>query len=281
MAIYRGDTKIRRVFKGETEIRRIYKGDVEVFRMLSGISNLQFGSLAANLSLTSTTTYQDAATLDITPSRDDVVIGLLVSPYRLLAGVTRHLEIRVVRGSTEIHEPLPYLHDAYSRQLFIDKPASTSEQTYTLQGKRFTSNDTAAQMDVPTTLMAFEFPDTVVADIVSANISIPDGTWTTVATVDITPPSTSAAVLFQTLPLGSSHSMSVRLRRGSTVLVTAEGGILHRTNRVGDRGEFPTNFEDWVDEPSSTSPQTYTLQAMSTGTRTIYKGSYLRAEAIE
>ena len=83
MTLFIGNQRIRKVYRGADEIKRIYRGTDLVFNMLAGISNLKFFGLTADSAQFASTAFEDVGTIDITPSRDDVVLGMLVTVARI------------------------------------------------------------------------------------------------------------------------------------------------------------------------------------------------------
>ena len=278
MPLFVGDTLVQRVYRGTTPVRRIFRGNEEVFRMFAGIRNVKFAALASDVALTSGSTYNDGPSIDITPSSTGAVIGLLASPVRANTGSTADMSIQIERGTTDLlPDNLNQAAVAYTRQLFLDTPNTTTQTTYTLKGQRRESSDTTAALKAYTSLMAFEYPDHVVADVRSTDISCPGGEWTQIASLNVTPPAADAAVRLQMVVAASNLSANdeFRLLRGANVLATlpTTAFMYDSTNLF-----FPGNFEDWVDFPASTSQQTYSIEADGV---TVRARSYLLAEPID
>ena len=271
-----GATRIRRASLGDTRIRRGSAG-TDLFFMLAGISNLRFGGVTADVTAPAGSTFTTAAEVDITPSRDDVTVGVLLNSRLSATAVT--VNVRVARGATFISEAIN-LTGFYRRQLFLDKPGTTAEQTYNFGLRRVSG--TAAVLRAPSSIAVFEFGDEIVSDIRTSDLAISAGVWTDVASLSIAPPGPTARVRLQFLALSDSPDAMVRIRRGATTLVTAPNGTLDAGSTSGSQvGTFPGNFEDWVDAPGTAAEQTYTLQVRHASGGTIYSGTFLLAEPVD
>ena len=276
MTASQGATRIKGASFGDTRIKRGSVG-TDLFFMLAGISNVQFAGLTADHDLLSVT-LEDVLTADITPTRADAVIGMLVNVAEAGSVSTADVLGRLRRGSDYLFASFGWDPRGFQRQLLVDAPGVTSQQTYGLQGRRRQVSDTTAAFAAGSSLMVFELPETVTAGILAADKEAPANVWTEVASVSVTPNSASEKIRLQfVVVLDASGEADVRLLRGSTTLVTAitQGSVLS-ASRV-----FPNNIEDWVDSPASISVQTYTIQVRDIAVQEVLAGSFILAEPVE
>ena len=152
--------------------------------------------------------------------------------------------------------------DGFHRQLFIDKPNTGSQQTYRFRGARNSTDDTNSMFVAGSSLAVFEYPDTIKGDVLTSDISLPDGdglTWHPLPSRRRAPARRYACSLPGSsrvgLPMSGCDVETLPLSLHQERLTTALPGTT-----ALQEDDFPGNFEDWVDYPNATSEQTYTLQ---------------------
>ena len=244
-----------------------------------GVGNPAFFSRTTEFFISSSTTWSDVLSGSYTPTAVGATIGMLIG-WRS----NTLLEFRARQGSAVV-SPGPGVYTGgtnsqYERQLLLCAAASASATTFDLQAKRRVGSG-AQLLRAPISIILFEIPDSIQVDIVDSDVeNIETSGWYDVASVGITPSSADAKVLLRCLVM-SDLPRDVRIQREGTTVVTAEHGALAIFFISDGVGEFPSNFEDWVDEPGSTSEQTYTLQMnVEASTDDLYRGSYLMAQEI-
>ena len=170
MRVSRGTIQARKISRGATDFKRVSRGSEVIWRMLAGITNVKFNGIAAAILIPGASSWTTGPSLSIEPSSTDSIIGLLAMPLRLTSGSTSDWTFRMTRGSTAISQDFRTELSGYRRQLFVDKPGATSTQTYAMEGRRITSQDTFARFEAPSYLMGFEYPDGVVADVLASDL---------------------------------------------------------------------------------------------------------------
>ena len=240
-----------------------------------GVGSLTFFSRTATLSLSGS--YANAMSGNYTPAATDEIVGLLLSAGLDRSSTTANaVRMKLRRGTSDITAELYGPSTVgYHRQLFLDKPGSTSQQTYALQARR--TGSSAKNVYAGSSLTAFRMPDGVVADLLTASENVSqNGDF---LSVTITPSSAAAKIKLNLLVLSTATTnMAIELRRGTTSLVTTDTSIPAETRATGIA--FPTNFEDWVDSPNTTNPVTYHARKSDSGTDTVIAGTYLMAQEV-
>ena len=212
-----------------------------------GIGGLEFSGLTANHNLG--TSFANVVSGNYTPATTSEVVGLLLSIGTTEEGTTTRFKLR--RGTTDITPEIQGVPaDGFHRQLFLDKPNSTSQQSYALQGRRTSGTRT---IYAGSSLTVLGMPDSVVADIITSDETLVADT--DFLSVSITPSSTSAKIKLNILALTNLPDWDMGVMRGTTELVEA---TLLGVGIDPSPSNFPSNFEDWVDEPNTTNAVTYT-----------------------
>lgn len=250
--------------------RSVYKGNTVILSRLRS-RNLAFFGRTTDLTLV--TSFANIVSGNYTPTASAVLVGILVS-----VGVTHSTALRriaVRRGTSDLTPPMSVSTKtglSWDRQLFLDKPGSDTQQSYALRGAGSSGTPRAL---AGSSITVFEMPDDVVADILTSDETVSQNT--DFLSASITPKSTSAKIALNMLALVTANTgLAFSVRRGSTTLLSLDFTAAIET----DDSEFPSNFEDWVDEPSTTSEVTYTLRKTDAGSKVIQKGSYLMAQEV-
>lgn len=234
-----------------------------------GVGNLTFFSLSADVTLTATAT--DHMSGNFTPPSMDTIVGMLIS-VGINSTSSQFSSMRLRRGTSDVTDDITTRSNdiSWHRQLFLDKPGSTSQQSYALRGKTGSQGFGVSVWLAGSSMTVFAMPDDVVADILTSDESVSQDT--DFLSVTITPSSTSAKIKLNVLVL--SGNIDIAVRRGATELQEVATRPELPDNRL------PSNFEDWVDEPNTTNAVTYHIRKTDSGTLTIEKGSYLMAQEV-
>lgn len=254
-----------------------------VRRVAGGVDVLGFFSRSADLLLGTSANRVEFLSGSVGPVGANALVGVLWSiGIGPVSGVDRNAA-RLHRGATALTPDFTWgsRGPVWRRQLFLDKPGAGSH-TYTADG--FRRSGITGKALAGSSLTIFTMPNGVVADLNTAETSIAQGD--DVLSVQITPRSATAEIKLNMLaiigsdpPGGSSPALagvSLRLKRGSATLVeVAEGQLTERDDEV-----LPSNFEDWIDEPATTNPVTYTLEWRHATSVSLRPGSYLMAAEI-
>lgn len=266
-------TPAERTAGTETEVTNFSPSDIKDMidtHSSGGVGNLTFFSRDTDYS--ATTSFANVVSGSYTPGSTGELVGLLVSVGAATSTGSLGVRLKLRRGTTDITTDMRGAPvGGYSRQLFLDKPGSASAQTYALQVQRY---GTLGTIYKGTSLSAFAMPAGVVADIITSDEDAAQNT--NFLSVTITPSSASAKIKLNMVVISTVTALDMQLRRGTTELisVTSHPQIEHNDEH------FPTNFEDWIDEPGTTSPVTYHLRKTNSGTHSIRTGSYLMAQEV-
>lgn len=238
-----------------------------------GVGNLTFFSRTADLSLG--TSYADAVGGNYTPGSTDELVGILLSIGGMTSiSTSNYAQGKLTRGGADLTpEMLGGRGGTWRRQLFLDEPNSISAQEYQWEARR--SGTTARTINAGTTMAVFAMPDGVVADLITSDESVSQNT--DFLSVTITPSSMSAIIKLNMLFMLAAETVDIQIRRGTVNI----GPAIDATPELRtDAIVFPTNFEDWYDQPNTMSPVTYHIRKTNSGSDTIQKGSYLMAQEV-
>ena len=211
-----------------------------------------------------------------TPTNSQAIVGLL---YSAAVDFGNNTFVRMRRGATSLTPALERIADTHwNRQLFLNKPGSAAAQEYRIQAMSSMTMTPQFQRRARagSSLTVFEMPDGTEADILTTARDIEDTTgW---LSVTITPRTAMSKIKLDVLLMRASGSDAMGLYRGGMLLVAPREGLTIVANVSGSA--FPGNFQDWIDEPGTTAPVTYTVRSTSGSVIRAVIGSYLMAQEV-
>lgn len=242
--------------------------------MFFNIKNPAFAHYSSDTTLTGTWHDLTGIAIDYTPTDANAQVGILPTMCTTSASTAIY---RVSRGSTVVSPQIELPGTQFHRQLMFDEPGGTSEVNYKIEGNRA---NTIYRKGTSLLLFEVDLQDNQALDVVTSDVSYSGGTnWTDVASVNITPPSTSSKVYIRNTMFSGSVS-ELRLMRDSTEVISIPSGC-NPTLTLVFENDYPSNFEDFVDSPNTTSEVTYKIQCRrTTAADIIYKGSFLFASVL-
>ena len=205
--------------------------------------------------------WKDVLSVTITPSSSDAIIFLRAQLF--WGGNTEQGAVRLLRGSVVIVEGLGGFAGIHSTDdapdpdilTLHDKPGTTNAVTYKVQF----AQSILGQVEVGSSILAEEVQGNILGHAARASDYVMGSVYADALSVIVTPPNATAKlrvsvnILIQSVGFGLSY---VRILRGAI-----EIGEEIDIGRLESRLDRLPNFIELYDEPNTTSPFAYKIQA--------------------